>query len=376
MMADISAPPAPAQSTERLKLLIVAFSARNAIEQTIDELAGGLMPFTDCRVMVPTNYRGSLPEASLLRVRLGFTKVGGLLAGINPLAHGQVLAAVWRFRPDVIHMLSGEGYPWAATLVAAARLGRIPMVLTMNDPDPHPGNLFETMNAALRRPVLRTAAVFHLYSNNHDARMKQLVPSARTMVIEHGSLAGRFLRHRQDGIARERLVLFFGRIQYYKGIDVLCRAVQQMDGGVRLAIAGPGTIGADDQGLIAALGARVELHNGFVDDAAVAHLMQRAAVVALPYRHATQSSVPGIATAFEVPMVASALGHFVQEVPALGGLLVPPEDPAALAAALGRALDGELTPAAPVPTFAELAPDYLAVYAAAGARPGRRSRER
>ena len=358
--------PEPAESAGRqLKVLVVAFSARNAFEQLLDELVTGLSPHMDCRAMVPTNYRGTLPEDILLRVRCGVTKAGGLLAGINPVAHGQVLAGLRRFRPDVIHMLSGEGYPWAVTLVAAARLAGIPFVLSMNDPDPHPGSFFEKLNAVLRKPVLASTAVFHLYSVQHSKRMRELIPSARIMIIEFGSLAGPFLQHRQPGISREKLVLFFGRIQYYKGIDVLCRAMQQMASDVRLAIAGPGIFGADDMALINTLGDRVELHNDYLDNAQVAYLMQRAGVLALPYRHATQSAVPGIATAFGVPLVASALGHFVQEIPALGGLLVPPEDPAALAAALGQALDGALTPAAPVPTFSDLAPDYLAVYAAA-----------
>ena len=360
--------PAATAKRRKLKLLVVAFSARNAIEQTLDELVYGLMPVADCRVMVPTNYHGGLPESALLRVELGVSLRGGMLACVSPRAHWQVMAHIRRFRPDVIHLLSGEGYPWAASMTAAAALCRIPLVMTMNDPDPHPGNVFERLNALLRKPVLARTIVFHLYSDHHLHRMHQLAPHARAVIIPHGSLARRYLEYRTDDIEREKLVLFFGRIQHYKGIDTLCQAMQLLPADTRLAIAGPGTLGPEDKTLIARLGDRVELHNSYVGDADVARLMQRASVVALPYRHATQSSVPGIATAFGVPLVASALGHFIQEVPALGGLLAPPEDPAALAAALRRALDGELRPGTPAPSFRELAPDYLAAYAAAGAR--------
>jgi len=93
--------------------------------------------------------------------------------------------------------------------------------------------------------------------------------------------------------------------------------------------------------------------------------MQRASVVALPYRHATQSSVPAIAAAFGCQLVASALGHFNEEIPRLGGILVPPEDPDALAAALAAALRRGATTPVMMRTFDELAPDFIDLYVSA-----------
>jgi glycosyltransferase involved in cell wall biosynthesis len=114
--------------------------------------------------------------------------------------------------------------------------------------------------------------------------------------------------------------------------------------------------------LIPALGDRVELHNRYLSDAEVAALLQRASVVALPYRHATQSSIPAIAASFGCPVVASALGHFVEEVPQLGGILVPPMDPAALAAALRKVLTTPQAVHCKPPTFGQLATSYVELY--------------
>ena len=346
------------------RVLLVAFSARNAMAQVLDELFGALSRRLDCSVMVPTNYTGNISGRHLFRVPCGISKVGGLVASVNPVAHWTVVSTVLRAKPDVIHVFAGEGYLWAVSLAVSARLLGIPIVVTLHDPDPHPGNVFERLNSVVRRPVLALTWTIHLFSSRHLERARELAPQAQCMVIAHGSLAGQFLRHRAPGTPREELILFFGRIQQYKGIDVLLRAMMRLPASIRLAIAGPGTLEDEAQRMVLALGGRVELHNKYLDDAEVAALMQRACVVALPYTHVTQSSVPAIAAAFGCRLVSSALGNFVEEVPRLGGTTVPPADPDALAAALAEALRGP--PMTPInsPTFDDLSVSFVQLYRA------------
>jgi hypothetical protein len=194
------------------RVLFVAFSARNAVAQTLDELFGALSRRLDCSMMVPTNYTGNIAERDLFRIPCGVSKIGGMVASVNPVAHWKVVSAVLRAKPDVIHVFAGEGYLWAVSLAVSARLSRIPIVVTLHDPDPHPGNLFERLNSVVRRPVLALTRMIHLFSSRHLDRAQELAPRAQCMVIAHGSLAGQFLRHRAPGIPREELVLFFGRL--------------------------------------------------------------------------------------------------------------------------------------------------------------------
>jgi glycosyltransferase involved in cell wall biosynthesis len=348
-----------------VRVLIVAFSARNALAQTLDQIVDALAPHLDIRAMVPTNYDGKLPPSRLFRIAFGMGKAAAILASINPVTHWKVVAALIRARPDVVHIFSGEGYLWAVSLVLAARLRRIPVVLTLHDPDPHPGNIFERLNAIVRRPVLALTDTVHLFSGRHLQRARQLAPRSRFEIIAHGSLAGPFLRHRRADVEREDLILCFGRIQHYKGIDILLRAMAALPETTRLAIAGPGALDDEAQGLCRALGSRVELHNTYLQDAEVAALMQRASVVVLPYRHATQSSVPAIAAAFGCKLVASALGHFTEEIPALGGTLVPPEDPDMLARALAQTMAGPPIEPKYSPTFDDLAGSFVSAYSTA-----------
>jgi glycosyltransferase involved in cell wall biosynthesis len=344
------------------RVLIAAFSARYALGQLLDEMFRALSSRIGCWALVPTNYSGNIPPQRLYRAPCGVSKLAGVLASFSPRAHWKTVATLVHCKPDIVHLLSGEGYAWAISLAFATKLMGIPLIVTLHDPESHPGSIIERLNSVIRLPVLALARTIHVFSAQHLKQVRKQAKRTRIAVVAHGSLAGQFLRHRQCGTEREDLVLFFGRIQRYKGIDVLLEAMSSLPAKTRLAIAGPGELEAGAQRMIGSLGSRVELHNRFLGDAEVAVLMQRARVVALPYRHATQSSVPAIAAAFGCSVVATALGHFVEEVPELGGFLVPPEDPAALAAALAKALATRLQVPASRPTFDDLAASFVELY--------------
>ena len=84
----------------------------------------------------------------------------------------------------------------------------------------------------------------------------------------------------------------------------------------------------------AAAPGRVRFVTRFIEDAEIPAIFRRADLVVLPYRDAEHSGVLYTGLAFGKPLVLSAVGGF-PEVAATGAArLVPPEDPAALAAAL------------------------------------------
>ena len=76
----------------------------------------------------------------------------------------------------------------------------------------------------------------------------------------------------------------------------------------------------------------------FVPDREVPQLFRRADVVVLPYRDAEQSGVLYTALAFGKAIVMSEVGGFAEVAAQGAGQLVPPEDPEALAAAIGGVL--------------------------------------
>ena len=85
------------------------------------------------------------------------------------------------------------------------------------------------------------------------------------------------------------------------------------------------------------LAGRVEVHGGYVPADRIPELMAHHDVVALTYRTATASQNALLALSHGLPVLASAVGTFAEQVrDGVDGLLVPPSDRDALVAALRR----------------------------------------
>jgi glycosyltransferase involved in cell wall biosynthesis len=127
------------------------------------------------------------------------------------------------------------------------------------------------------------------------------------------------------------VVLCFGLIRPYKGVDVLLEAWREVSDAQLWIVGRPRfDIGA----LRAAAGTNVRWVPRFVSDGELAACFRRADLVVLPYREIEQSGVLATALAFGSPLVLSDVGGF-GEVAAVGAArLVAPGDPAALSAAL------------------------------------------
>lgn len=136
------------------------------------------------------------------------------------------------------------------------------------------------------------------------------------------------------------VILSFGLIRPYKGVDVLLRAFAEVSGAELWVVGRPLGVDEDElRRLARAAPGRVRMLTRFVDEAEVPPIFRRADIVALPYRDVEQSGVLYTALAFGKPIVASAVGGFPEVVREHGaGRLVAPGDPHALAAALRELL--------------------------------------
>ncbi len=137
-----------------------------------------------------------------------------------------------------------------------------------------------------------------------------------------------------------RPLLFAGRLDHQKGVDVLLRALATLPGAPALEVVGDGPDRAALESLAASLdlGGRVRFA-GALPPARLRERMASAAALAVPSRYELFGRVVLEAMAVGAPVVASRVGG-IPEVARDGreALLVPPDDPEALAAALARVL--------------------------------------
>jgi glycosyltransferase involved in cell wall biosynthesis len=261
-------------------------------------------------------------------------------------------------RPDVV-MWSAWRFPvdgWGVRVVRRLLPGA-ELAIVAHEPRPlveQPGEAGQTyrdtglLHAALAGAY---AAVDHVYVLGEETR-KVLTDTwstdASVTVVPHGD--ERIYPPESVRAVSETgpVVLAFGTITAYKGIDVLLTAwplVSEQVPGAELRVVGP--LGADVDGdalhqAAAAVGARVR--EGYVAVEDVPQVFDAARVVALPYLRSSQSGVAHLAHTLGRPVVASRVGDIpTVVVHGESGLLVEPGEATGLASALVRLLtDPEL----------------------------------
>jgi len=144
------------------------------------------------------------------------------------------------------------------------------------------------------------------------------------------------------------VLLFFGFVREYKGLRVLLDAMPQIRTrlpGARLVVAGEfydDEAPYREQTRRLGLGDAVRFDAEYIPNERVAHYFGAADLVVQPYLSATQSGVAQIAYHFETPVVTTDVGGLAETVPPDAGLVVPPDNPAALADAVVRFFDEQM----------------------------------
>jgi glycosyltransferase involved in cell wall biosynthesis len=243
---------------------------------------------------------------------------------------------------DIVHFQWLTVQPLDVRLppIALPPTRRPPLVLTAHDVlprEPRPGQL-----DAQRRLYERVEAVV-VHSEHGAARLRDElgIDPPHVHVIPHGAFA-----HLADAPAptplpaelatvEKPVVLCFGLMRPYKGIDVLLEAWRGIDDAELWVVGLPKM---DIAPLRTAAPPGVRFVPRFVVDREIPAFFRRADLVVLPYREIDQSGVLFTALAFGKPLLLSAVGGF-PEVAATGAAeLVPPDEPAALHTQLRRLL--------------------------------------
>lgn len=261
----------------------------------------------------------------------------------NPAFLFALTRLIRREKPSIVHLLSHTTL-W---LNFAAPFWRpIPIVTTVHDVRVHPGDR-ETRVLPDWATTLIARQSGDLVVHGEGLKslaMDRFRKSAQSVhVLAHPSIRRYTELAASEGLVpapdRPFTALLFGRIFAYKGLATLLRAEAVLAGripGLRIVIAGRGD---DPWALRSEMGdpSRYAITNRFVEDRETAQLFLDADMVVLPYSEASQSGVLNLAAAFGKPVIVTDVGELRATVePNRLGLVVPPDDPAALADAMAR----------------------------------------
>ncbi|HEY7151903.1 MAG TPA: glycosyltransferase family 4 protein [Solirubrobacterales bacterium] len=305
----------------------------------------------DVELVTSRFSHGTVPPAEGYRVsELFYRRSGGRPGGGFPrraLKAAEHLGDMVRYRrnggaADVVH------YQWLPLPAVDGRLlpPTRPRVLTAHGVLREEG-FSRRLARGLQGLLERMDAIVTL--SEHGARRlrdEARVEGSRVRVIPHGAL-DYLTRLPDEAPLPEELagvegpvILCFGLIRPYKGVDVLLDAFRSIDGAELWVVGRPLGISMDELwGAASRAASRVRFVPRFVPDRELPAYFRRADLVVLPHRDAEQSGVLFAALAFGNAIVMSDVGGFAEVAAHGAGQLVPPGDPAALADAIEGLLD-------------------------------------
>ncbi len=260
-----------------------------------------------------------------------------VLDSINPSTWSHAAETLIAGRPDAVIIAWWTFFlsPCIGLISSRLRQAGIPTVFLCHNVEDHETARWKQ---ALSRKTLSTSSRFLTHSRADAALLERLFPDAMATacplpVFDLFPEPGRPLPRR----GRIEL-LFFGLIRHYKGLDTLIRAMEQLQSeDIWLTVAGEWWIRhAGLRRRIRRL-KRVELLDRFLMDAEAADRFARADAVVLPYHNASGTAVIPLAYHYGKPVIATRVGGLPDVVEdGVSGFLVPPDDPAAVAAAIRK----------------------------------------
>jgi D-inositol-3-phosphate glycosyltransferase len=272
-----------------------------------------------------------------------------VLDTIEPLSWLKTIRRILREQPDVIVFKYWMPFfaPSLGTIVRDVRRRGVKAVAVVDNAIPHerrPGD------RQLSRYLLSVCDGLIVMSDSVEQDVRSLGVQTPLIRVAHpiydlfGAAPPSDEARSLFGLLQdEPVLLFFGFIRRYKGLHVLLEAMPQVVKalpGVRLIVAGEFyEDAAPYHALIARHGLdhHVLLHADYIPNDRVPAFFSAADVVVQPYVSATQSGVAQIAYNFDKPLIVTDVGGLAEIVPhEQAGLVVPPEDPEALAQGIIR----------------------------------------
>lgn len=263
----------------------------------------------EVRCFIPTNAKGSISkELFSLVVRYKKAK--------SPFPYNskaiRVAAQIFDLKPNLILYIDNGIF---SSQVGINLTGRVKQALVMHDA----GTSHSSFNTSIRQRVKRfiekrTSEICNksidwviTCSPNSKSVYCKLYPYQKNKVYmlplgphmpEGDVICPSEIENQSD------YFMFFGRIDKYKGIDILLQSFSKWKGNRKLVIAGNGKLQPKEIEMVKN-DSRVILINRFIKDEEMPYLFRNARAIVLPYKDATQSGILPIAYMCGKPVICS-----------------------------------------------------------------------
>jgi len=273
------------------------------------------------------------------------------LDSLNPLTWRDTAQHIKQFNPELLLLAWWHPY-WSLVWLYLMRQTKQPnlkILYIVHNVVSHEARWWDKW---LTQQVLSRADYLIVHSAEEQQRLTQLLPKMTATIAPHPTYAPLSQPSQPNASPATKqslglpdnkaILLFFGFVRPYKGLDILLEAMTRLKNQpLHLLIVGE--FWADTAATTHAfinqhgLNQQVTIVNAYVPNEAINAYFALAEVVILPYRRASGSGVVQLAFGCGKPVIASNVGG-LNDIVIDGetGLLVPPNNPSALANTIQR----------------------------------------
>lgn len=333
-----------------MRIAYLLLSPTFGIHQYAADLANRAARQHEIHLVTTTNAPRDRYDPSLqIHTPLTTTNSGLSPESLRLRSLGRVLSALRELRPDLVHFPGP--HLWNILLVHWLRRRGTPVIHTIHDLKPHderpPRNLLRLWNSMVIR------AADHILVHGRQFREHLVKKRKGPERVSYLPLLHLFLGYQMTAqldvndvdVVYEPFVLFFGRLEEYKGVEALLTAWHQLRFSrpaepnreqFSLVVAGEGRL---PNRFSKRLPPGIEIRLRRIEDAEAIDLFRRCSLVVLPYTSSTQSALVAAAYRFSKPVLITRTGALPEYVvEGETGSIVEPDNPQALASALDLAM--------------------------------------
>ena len=244
-----------------------------------------------------------------------------IVSTMNPFSYFRAVRIMKKEDPDVLVVnywmtLFGPMY----AIFANGFKSHVLKIALIHNVNPHEKRFFD---AFFNRLFLSRYDAFVVLSERVKQDLLLKKPDATCLLLNHPSYSHFGVRESQVK-AREKLniplnskvLLFFGLIRDYKGLDVLLEAMKDLDDTYYLIVAGE--VYGNHQVYLKQIEnitkAHVVMNNGYIPDDEVKYYFSASDLCVLPYKKGTQSGVQAISDSFCTPVLVSQNGGLHENI--------------------------------------------------------------
>jgi len=244
---------------------------------------------------------------------------------INPVSYLTTAGSIRKFKPELLIMKYWMPFfaPSLGFVAGKLKSDGCKVISILDNVIPHEKKFYDI---PFTKYFLNRNSGFVVMSETVKKSLLTLKPGAKYLFHEHplynhfGDKISRTEACKKLGIPEnKKIILFFGFVRDYKGLDILIEAMSALNDEYYLVIAGE--VYGDEKkyyDLIEKhqIGHKSQVNLRYIADHEVALFFSAADVNVLPYKSATQSGILAIAYHFELPVIVTDVGSLKASVEA------------------------------------------------------------